>query len=110
MPEIEEISMIIEELNWSWHPAADIEVKFHNYRSKQKYHKWVKPSSFLYTSLTAALVTYKRKPEPQLSKQDIDALNAITDQMDTTCRNSNYKDMYIDILETLMLWQEMDDF
>ena len=110
MPEIEEISMIIEELSWSWHPAADKEVKFHNYRSKQKYHKWVKPGSFLYTSLTAALVTYKRKPEPQLSKQDLDDLNAITDQMDTTCRNSNYKDMYLDILETLMLWQEMDDF
>ena len=61
-------------------------------------------------SLTAALVTYKRKPEPQLSKQDTDALSAITDQMDATCRSSNYKDMYIDILETLMLWQEMDDF
>ena len=66
MPKIEETSMIIEELNWSWHPTTDVEVKFHNYRSEQKYHKWVKPGSFLYVSLTAALITYIRKPEPQL--------------------------------------------
>ena len=103
MPEVEETSMIVQEFNWSWHPAADVETRFHNSRSKQTYHKWLKPGSFLYMSLTAALVTYKRKPEPQLSKQDIDALSAITDQMDATCRNSNYRDMYIDILETLML-------
>ena len=109
MPEVEETSMIVQEFNWSWHPAADVGIRFHNYRSKQAYHKWLKPGSFLYMSLTAALVTYKRKPEPQLSKQDTDALSAITDQVDATCRSSNYKDMYIDILETLMLWQEMDD-
>ena len=110
MPELEEISMIIEELSWSWHPTADVEVKFHNYRSKQKYHKWVKPGSFLYVSLTAALVTFMRKPEPQLSKQEVDALNTISSQMDNICKNSSYNDMYIDFLETLKLWQEMEDF
>ena len=110
MPELEEISMIIEELSWSWHPTADVEVKFQTYRSKQKYHKWVKPGSFLYVSLTAALVTFMRKPEPQLSKQEVDALNTISSQMENVCKNSSYNDMYIDFLETLKLWQEMEDF
>ena len=110
MPELEEISMIVQEFNRSWHPAADVEIRFLNYRSKQQYHKWLKPGSFLCMSLTAALVTYRKKPEPQLSKQDIDALNTITDQMHATCRNSNYKDLYIELLETLNLWQELTIF
>ena len=110
MPEIEETSMIIEELNWGWHPTTDVEVRFHNYRSKQKYHKWAKPGSFLHVSLTAALIPYIRKPEPQLSKQEVDALNTNTNQMDNIFKNSSYNDVYIEFIETLKLWQEVDDF
>ena len=88
MLEVEEISMIVQEFNWSWHAAADVEIRIHKHRSKQQYHRWLKPGTFLYMSLTAALVTYKKKPEPQLSKQDTDALNTITDQMDATCRKT----------------------
>ena len=110
MPEVEETSMIAQEFNWSWHPAADVEIRFHTYRSKQQYHRWLKPGTFLCMSFTAALVTYQKKPVPQHSQQDVHALNIIIDQMDATCRNSNYKDMYTEILETLKLWQEMDDF
>ena len=43
-------------------------------------------------------------------KQEVDALNTISSQMDNVCKNSNYNDMYIDFLETLKLWQEMEDF
>ena len=90
MLEVEEISMIVQEINWRWHPAADVEMRFHNFRSKQLHPKWSKPGSFFFISLTAALVIYKKKDEPQLSKQDVDALNTITDQMNATCRNSIY--------------------
>ena len=110
MLEVEETSMIVQEFNWSWHPTADVEITFHNYRSKQPYHRRLKPKSFLYLSFTAALVTYQRKPEPQLTQQDVDALKTVIDQMDATCRNLNFKDMYIELLETLKLWQEMEDF
>ena len=110
MSEIEETSMIIEELNWSWHPTTDVEVKFRNYRSKEKYHKRVKPGSVLYVSLTAVLITYIRKSEPQLSMQEVDALNTNTNQVDNICESSSYNDMYIEFIKTLKLWQEMDDF
>ena len=103
MPEIEEMSMFIEELNWGWHPTTNVEGKFHNNRSKHKSHKWIKSGLFLYVYLTAAIITYIRKPEPQLSKREVDALNTITNQMDNICKNSSYKDMYIEIIETLKL-------
>ena len=34
-----------------------------NNRSNQHYHEWLKPGALLYTSFTAALVTYPKKPE-----------------------------------------------
>ena len=110
MPESEDTSMIVEEFKWSWHPTASVEIKFHNYRSKQPYNKGLKPGSFLYMSFTAALVTYLKKPEEKLTKEELNALETIKDLMESTCMKSKYKSMYSGILDTLSFWQEMDEF
>ena len=61
-------------------------------------------------SITAALVTYKRKHESQLSQQDVDALYTIIDLRDVTFRKSNFKAMYLQLIEILKFWQEMEEF